>query len=258
MEIKPLIPGLTFTEILVESYLIEDLTSFSELMDVFNKYKTDNSQKTVLITLDNLDQAEYTSTHSIMTNDLDETEGYDLSGLDSACFENNEHIGYLSTPTEFFIRKENFLKRAENIDFSTVCEKGLTIDEDEVLILKNINLSPFKYLDKRIILKIVPVEEPYLGISGFPNGYFASDLDPFENYALARHLFEKYDYELFGIGASLLGFTRKGSLDKKSAKELIADLSKLYNCNESVLDVFLEPIHNSNQLFLKYTDSLEP
>lgn len=167
MEIKPLIPGLTFTEILVESYLIEDLTSFSELMDVFNKYKTDNSQKTVLITLDNLDQAEYTSTHSIMTNDLDETEGYDLSGLDSACFENNEHIGYLSTPTEFFIRKENFLKRAENIDFSTVCEKGLTIDEDEVLILKNINLSPFKYLDKRIILKIVPVEEPYLGISGF-------------------------------------------------------------------------------------------
>ena len=70
-----------------------------------------------------------------------------------------------------------------------------------------------------IILKIVPVEKPYEGICGFPNGYFESDLNPFENYALAKHLFDKYNFELFGIGASFLGFFRNEMLEKNIIKE---------------------------------------
>lgn len=257
MDIKPLSPGVSFNQILFESYLIEGLTSFNELLEVYHKYKKENPGKTIILTLDDLDQAEYTSTHSTMSNDLDETEGYDLSGLDRACFENNEHIGYLSTPAEFFIQKGNFLKQTENVDFSSACEKGLTIEEDEVSILEKINLSPFEYLDKRIILKIVPVEKSYQGIFGFPNGYFASDLNPFENYALAKYLLEKYDYELFGVGASLLGFIRKDVLAKEQVKELISDLSELYNCSETVLTMLQEPLQNSKQLFLKYIEYLE-
>ena len=172
MDIKPLNPGLSFAEILCESYLIEGTISFNELLNVYHKYKKENPDKTIIVTLDDLDQAEYTSTHSTMANDLDETEGYDLSELDRTCFENNEHIGYLSTPSEFFIRKENFLKKIENVDFSSVCENRLTIEVDEVSILEKINLSPFKYLDKRIILKIVPVEKPYQGILGVSQWIF--------------------------------------------------------------------------------------
>ncbi len=257
MDIKLLVPGLSFTEILFESYLIEGLTSFNELLEVYHKYKKENTGKTIILTLDDLDQAEYTCTHSVMSNDLDETEGYDLSMLDSACFENNEHIGHLSTPSEFFIRRENFLKKTENVDFSSACEKGVTIEDEEVSVLERINLLPFEYLDKRIILKIVPVEKSYQGIFGFPNGYFASDLDPFENYALAKYLFEKYEYELFGIGASLLGFIRKESLAIEQAKELISDLSELYNCSETILNRLQEPLQNSRQLFLKYIEYLE-
>ncbi|WP_313101690.1 hypothetical protein [Epilithonimonas sp.] len=192
-----------------------------------------------------------------MAIDLDKKEGYDLSQLDAVCFENNEHIGYLSTPSEFFIRKGNFLKQAENVDFLAVCEKGLTINESEVSILEKINLSPFEYLDKRLILKIVPVEKTYQGIIGFPNGYFVSDLNPFENYALAKYLFEKYGYELFGIGASFLGFIRRDSLDKVQASKLIADLSKLYNCTETILSRLLEPIQNNKHMFLKYIEYLD-
>ena len=257
MDIKPLSAGVSFNQILFESYLIEGLTSFNELLDVYSTYKKENPDKTIILTLDDLDQAEYTSTHSTMSNDLDEIEGYDLSGLDKTCFENGEHIGYLSTPSEFFILKENFFKQTESIDFSSVCEKGLTIDESEVSILEKINLLPFEYLDKRIILKIVPVEKPYQGISGFPNGYFASDLNPFENYALAKHLFKKYDFELFGIGASLLAFIRKDRLDKEQVKELLSDFSKLYNCSETILERLSESMQNSKQLFLKYTEYLE-
>lgn len=257
MDMKPLIPGLSSGAILFDSYLMEGITSFDELLDVYDKYRKENPGKTIMLTLDDLDQADYTSTHSIMSNDLDETEGYDLSGLDSACFENNQHIGYLSTPSEFFIRKENFLKQAEKVDFSSVCKKGLTMEESELSILKKINLSPLEYMDKRIILKIIPVEKPFQGISGFPNGYFTSDLNPFENYALAKYLFEKYDYELFGIGASLLGFIRNDSLNKEQVKELISDLSKLYNCTETIFESLSASMQNSRQLFLKYIEYLE-
>ena len=257
MQITPLTYGQSFNAILFESYIIEEMKSFDELIDIYQSYKRNNQGKTIILTLDDLDQAEYTSTHSTMLNDLDETEGYDLSQLDVVCFENNEHIGYLSTPSEFFIRKENFMKQTENVDFSSVCEKGLTIDENEVLILYKINSSPFQCIDKRVILKIVPVEKPYQGISGFPNGYFASDLNPFENYALAKYLFEKYDYELFGIGASFLGFIRNDSLVKEQAKEIISDLAELYDCSETILSRLLEPIQNNKHMFLKYAEYLE-
>ncbi|WP_282133848.1 hypothetical protein [Cellulophaga baltica] len=253
MKIEP----LTTNEILFDSFLIENLNSFDEFIEIYEKYKHNNSDKTIILTLDDLGQAEYTSGHSIHSNDIDETEGYDLSGLDKACFEDNEHLGYLSTTSEFFIRIGNFLKQTKDIDFKSVCERDLTIDEDEISILEKINLSPFEYLDEQIILKIVPVKKPYEGISGFPNGYFESDLNPFENYALSKHLFEKYNFELFGIGASFLGFIRNEKLGENKVKELIIDLSKLYKTTESAFDRFSEIIKDKNYLFIKYIEYLE-
>jgi hypothetical protein len=257
MQIQRLTSYQSSNENLFDSFLIQNLHSFDELIEVYRTYKQNNSDKTIILTLDNLGQAEYTSVHSINSNDLDETEGYDLSGLDKTCFEDGEHLGYLSTPSEFFIRKENLLKQTKDIDFKSVCEKELTIDEDEISILEKINQSPFEYLDKQIILKIVPVEKAYEGICGFPNGYFESDLNPFENYALAKHLFEKYNFELFGIGASFLGFIRNGNLEENKIKELIFDLSKLYNTTEKKFDKFTEIIKNKNYLFLKYIEYLK-
>lgn len=255
MQIQPL-SNQSRNQILFESFIIENLNSFDELIEIYQTYKQNNSDKTIILTLDDLGQAEYTSTHSTMSNELDDTEEYDLSALDKECFEDGEHIGYLSTPSEFFIRKENFFKQTRDIDFSSICN-SLSIDENEILLLRKINHSPFEYLDKQIILKIVPVEKPYEGICGFPNGYFQSDLDPFENYALAKHLFEKYNFELFGIGASLLGFIRNEKLEANNAKELISDLSNLYNTNESAFDKFFETIMSNNYLFLKYIEYLK-
>jgi hypothetical protein len=257
MQIQPLTSNQSSEENLFDSFVIENLKSFDELIEIYQTYKQNNSDKTIILTLDDLGQAEYTSGHSINSDDLDETEGYDLSGLDKSCFEDGEHLGYLSTPSEFFIRKRNLLKQAKDIDFASICEKKLTIDEAEILILEKVNRVPFDYLDEQIILKIVPVEKPYEGICAFPNGYFESDLNPFENYALAKHLFEKYNFEFFGIGASLLGFFRNEKLEENKAKELILDLSKLYNTNETAFDKFFEIIKSNNYLFLKYSESLE-
>lgn len=257
MQIRPLTSDDSSNELLVESFLIEELTSFDELLEVYHIYKQKSPDKTLIFTLDDLGQAEYTSGHSIQANNLDETAGYDLSGLDKSCFEDGEHLGYLSTPSEFFIRKENFLKQTTGIDFAAVCAGRLTMDEDEISILEDVNQSPFDYLDEQLILKIVPVEKSYEGICAFPNGYFSSDLNPFENYALAKQLFEKFDFELFGIGASLLGFIRTEKLEENKLKELIADLSKLYHTTENAFDQFAEVIRDKKWLFFKYIESLE-
>ena len=257
MKINALLPGKSGLEILCDSYLIENLESFEELIEVYNLHKEKNPEKTIIVTLDNLGQAEYTSVHSTMSNDLDVIEGYDLSGIDKECFENGEHLGYLSTPSEFFILKENFLKQVKDVDFLAACDKGLTIDEDELAILEEINQSPFDFLDKEIILRIVPVKNAYEGVCGFPNGYFASDLDPFENYALAKHLFEKYGLELFGIGASFLGFIMNRTLDVQEVQELGVDLSNLYDTTPELLEKLLKITQAKGYLFLKYVEYLD-
>ncbi|QDO94506.1 hypothetical protein FNB79_11190 [Formosa sediminum] len=224
-------------------------------MDVYQTYKQNHPDKTIILTLDDLGQAEYTSGHACDYNSLLDTEGYDLSGLDKACYdEDNEHLGHLSTPSEYFIIRENFLKQTKNIDFKTVCEKGISNAEDDVLYLENINESPLAFLDQQVILKILPVEKPYEGLTGFPNGYFDVDFSPFENYALSKYLFDTYNLELFGIGASFLGFIKNEPLTDNELKALVTDLAKLYNTTESEFKKLADIIKNKNHLFLRYTE----
>lgn len=256
MQIRPLGPNESSTEKLVETYIIEDCTTFNELLKVYQLFKMEHQDKTVLVSLDDTNQAEYTSTHAIQMNNLDETEGYDLSKLDPSAFENGEHIGYLSTASEFFIRKVNFLKQIEDVDFSSACDRGLSIEETELLLLQKINNNPIAYIDQQIVLKIVPVNKSYEALCASPNGYFASDLNPFENYAIAKHLHDKYGYELFGIGASLLGFIRASYLDDQQAKELKDDLIKLYQADAGMSHKLLELVKSHHHLFIKYTESI--
>lgn len=244
-----------YQERLFESFLIEDIKSYEELMDVYQTYKQNHPDKTIILTLDDLGQAEYTSGHACDYNSLLDTDGYDLSGLDEACYdEDNEHLGHLSTPSEYFIIRENFLKQTRGIDFKTVCEKGIDNCEDDVLDLENINESPLNFLDPKIILKILPVDKPYEGLTGFPNGYFDADFSPFENYVLSKHLFETYNFELFGIGASFLGFIKNEPLKENELKALVTDLTKLYNTTESEFEKLAEIISDKNHLFLRYTE----
>ena len=257
MKISPLGVDQSNGAILFDSYIIENLPSFDALLEVYQQFRQDHPGKSVIVTLDDLGQAEYTSMHATMSHDLDNTEGHDLSGIDASAFENGEHIGYLSTPSEFFIQKENFLQQAKDIGFSDACDSGLTIETSEMELLEKIKKSPIDYLDRHILVKIVPVSKSYEAICGFPNGYFSSDLNPFENYAVAKHLHEHYGYEFFGIGASLLGFIRSRPIEEQEAAALVSDLIELYNSDESLYDKMLALVKDSQYLILKYTEYLE-
>lgn len=243
---------------LFPNYLIEDFQSIKELLEIYYNFRKEYENQTIIFTLDDLNQAEYTSMHATMFHDLDETEGHDLSKVDPKAFENGEHIGHLTTPSEFFIRKINFEKKSKTTEFVDACDKGLFLEKSELELLEKINKDPLVFLDKKILLKIIPVQESYYALSGFPNGYFSSDLDPFENYAVAKHLKDNYDYDLMGIGASLLGFIRTYPLTESEKENLVNDLLLLYEVEESLLDYFKKTISlQSNYLFLKYTEFIE-
>ncbi len=230
---------------LFDSFLIENIKSYEELIEVYQTYKQNHPDKTVILTLDDLGQAEYTSGHACDYNSLLDTDGYD---------EDNEHLGHLSTPSEYFIIRENFLKQTKGIDFKIVCEKGIDNSDDDVLDLENINESPLDFLDLQFILKTLPVDKPYEGLTGFPNGYFDADFSPFENYAISKHLFDTYNFELFGIGASFLGFIRNEPLKDNELKALLTDLARLYNTTESEFEKLANIIKNKNHLFLRYIE----
>ncbi|OWW23322.1 hypothetical protein B4Q04_20990 [Zobellia sp. OII3] len=255
MKIEPLKEGQCSNGIICKSFLISAYTSIEELMETYRQLLGQNKGSSVLLTLDDLGQAEYTCGHSTMTHNLDETENYDLSMVDPVAFEDGEHIGYLSTPSEFFIRKNNFDKLVKGVAYSSVLQKGLSLDDEELERLVDANTNPYAWIDEYVIAKIVPVEKSYEAICAFPNGYFSCDLNPFENYVLAKRLYDKYGYELFGIGASLLGFVKNEKLQEKEYRGLVADLSELYHRPEAEIEKIINP--KNNLLFLKYTEQLE-
>ncbi|NVK72298.1 MAG: hypothetical protein HWE24_02365 [Oceanospirillaceae bacterium] len=247
------------TSEICDQYLGIEMISLDEVFDTLMLLKNEFIDHTVLAILDDLGQAKYTSMHACMYHDLDDIEGHDLSEVDLVAFEGGMHIGYLSTTSEFFIRKDSFLEKSTSITFSDVCCGRLTIDDHEISVIEKIHFTPINYIDREIELILVPVQKAALAISAFPNGYFADDLNPFENYALAKHLEENYGYELFSMGASLLGFKRSDPLDRPLSSKLAKDLSKLYGRedDETVIERFSKLTQNFNYLFLKYVEYLE-
>ena len=259
MKTRILNAGNTGHEMICDEYLGTEIESINDIFETLATFKHEFKNHSVLATLDDLGQAQYTSMHATMSHDLDDTEGHDLSSVDAAAFDNGEHIGYLSGKSEFFIREKNFLSKTKSIDFSAVCREGLTIGESEMDVLENIHAAPLDYIDDKILIKIVPVQTSALAISAFPNGYFSCDLNPFHNYAIANYLEEKYGYELFGLGASLIGLKRDKPLDISSSNEIANDLAKLYNSqnNQAVIDRFAKLTQRFNYLLLKYVECLE-
>lgn len=259
MHIRPLEAGVTSSETLCKGFLITQIASFDQLLQSCDRYSKEFPEDTILLSLDDLGQSQYTSGHAVGFHNLDDTDGHDLSAVDRRAFEEGEHIGYLSTPSEFFIREENFKRLARTVTFDDACAKGLTLDDDELTALERIHATPELVLDSDIVMWIVPVKERALALCASPNGYFSADLSPFENFALASHLDQQYGYALFGIGASCIGLRRTSPLHDDAAQALARDLACLYNCpdNEDTARRLLDLIRSRSFLILKYGEYLD-
>ncbi|NHZ32697.1 hypothetical protein [Massilia rubra] len=237
MKIKQLEPADTRLRMTCEGLLIGDIDSFAVLMALADEQAASHPGAMILLSLDDLGQAEYTSGHATASLQLDDTDGYDTSKLDPAAYENGRYLGDLATPSEFFILEENFRKLCTGAGFAAACARGIKIEDDELDALEAINADPGLLLDSEVILRRVPVSAPSMMLSAVPNGYFSCDLDPSENYAVAELLRERYGYSLFGMGAACIGLRRTAPLPADAAQALGRDLGRLYNCAEDAARV---------------------
>ncbi|MDG2530553.1 hypothetical protein [Caulobacter endophyticus] len=221
-----------FTAVLCDGLTVRGAPSFAALLDLHARLQAERPDVRVLVTLDNRVQAEYTSGHAIDSHALDDTTGHDLSTLDEAAFENGEHRGYLSTPSEFPIRVANLVSRAREV---TLAEAVGVLDWEtsgDANDLATVNLDPEAALridkEAEILVQFVPVSSGALALAAFPNGYFASDLNPMQTYALAQRLEAAYGLAPFGVGAAYLGFRRAGPMDAATARALAEELTGFY------------------------------
>ncbi|QBE62301.1 hypothetical protein [Pseudoduganella lutea] len=256
MEIATLTQADTRNEILCEAFLVTGLETFEQLLAVHEYYSRKFPDRSVLVSLDDFAQASYTCTHAIMAHGLDDTDGHDLSQVDPAAFEDGEHPGFLSTPSEFFIRRDNFIAKSASVRFDDACDRGIGMNDEDLAELESVNATPGLILDDRAVMWAVPVDDPSLALCAFPNGYFTSDLNPFENHALAALLHRRFGYRLFGIGASWLGFRREAPLDSEHADQLAHALARLYSVEDdgAAIGKLREIAGRHAWLFLRYTE----
>jgi len=245
-------------EMICDEYLCSDFQSFEEILEQLTVFENTTPGHTALATLDDLGQAQYTSMHATLFEDLDATKSHNLSNLPPETFEDGEHLGYLSTKSEFFIREANFLSKAKATIFEDIFSRHLTITDEEINTLEQVHANPLKYIDSEILIKVSPVRPSALGIISFPNGYFSSDLNPFENYILANHLEENYRLQLCGIGASLLGFKNNHKLDTQTALKLGSELAKIYHRENdpTVIERFAKLVKAHDYFFIKYVEQI--
>ena len=87
----------------------------------------------------------------------------------------------------------------------------------------------FAFREKVSFVQIVPVDLSPEALAAYPNGYFTDDLDPFQNFTLAKYILDNFGFDLFGVGATYLGFMRDQILSTHEADKLGAFLEKLFD-----------------------------
>ena len=242
---------------LCDGFRISDVDSWDALMAWFDARHSEMPTHRLLLTLDDLDQACYTSGHACNSFDLNAVQGHDLSQLDAAAFEDGEHIGYLTTTSEFPIRRANFEAKMGKATFKKACKRGLVIEDEDLQYVMALHVDPLSELelhDELYAIK-VPVESSEWAVLGLPNGYFTCDLNPFEVHAVARRMRIRHGYEFFGMGAQMLGFKCERLPTKPERNAVLDDLVRLYhNSSPEFCSTFDTVMRSSPVLFLSYTE----
>ncbi|MBN8500800.1 MAG: hypothetical protein J0M19_06585 [Sphingomonadales bacterium] len=250
----------TFMQILCDGFTATNITSLDLLLAEIFRLRREFPGHQVVATLDDLQQACYTSGHGTAAHDLDSTAGHDLTGLDPKAFTDGEHLGYLSTTSEFPIRYSNLARLAAACALPDLQNKLFWDEQGADNDLVSINRLPDQalqlHLEEAVLFQLVPGADPGGPIAAFPNGYFASDLSPIENFALACHLHTEYGFRLFGIGSRFLGFDRDEGLSVEAATALSRDLISIYeDVPRQVLSELAQTLTGRQTVFIRYTES---
>lgn len=235
------------------SVRVSGFDDIGQLVDAVREARTVVPESRVLITLDDIDQAAYTSMHAWEADDLevpDDEWGAPSDGeqWDEAADERHE-LAQASRLARLLA------ERRGTVPLEGLAERLMTSERDVAALVK-VNAEPNLLLDRVSHLLTVPVDADDLVLAGAPNGYFSGDLDVFANHALAWHLQQRHGYRLFGEGASWLGFERDHPLGQEEAAAVVADLISAYGAPDAPGWAELaQVIRGKDLLLLGYTEN---
>ena len=243
-------------DFLCEYFRIHELVNIQDLIDEVKKLEIESNKFKYIITLDDIGQASYTSMHSKMSNELDGGDWFSTENIDSSWLDEGYPREDLNFDQRFTIRQMGFKHGLSNTKYEDIFNKNIYLDQESRTEIIDANQNLLSLMDKEAYLLKIPVEFNYEAIFSFPNGYFSCDLSPFENYHLAKHLEENYDYRLFGIGASYISFIKGSRFTLQTVDSLLELLKKLYiKDNDNKLVEFLkDTIINQEYLTLRYSE----
>jgi len=262
-------PSKTFTKLINPGWELTGSFTMWEVAEFIRTHQKDWPDHRLFGVLEDIDQAFYTSGHSLMANDLDEIDPETQDGLHPSSFESlapgePEEFYGLSHPSEFPIRHRMFMEFVSDKDPKS-WQGRLSWSEGGEACPSLLCGNPARPdmegwgwpRDKRSFVMQVPVPQACEAVSAFVNGYFNSDLQPHENYFLAKALEDKFGLKLFGFGASYAGYMRETPLSDKDAKALAVFLAPLYSAMpDNNLVGRIETIAaGQHTLFLAYTNS---
>ncbi len=251
--------------LLCEGYRLDGNFTLTEIHQYLCELRSKHPQDILLATLDDVYQSAYTCYHSQDTHDLDSVISYDPSHLPATAFEDHQgdtkHIGYLSLTEEFPIRYSNFMKKASQANITSLTaslpwkmkghDKSIVTDDD----IKNFPREKISFI------QIVPVRTSPEAIAAYPNGYFVDDLNPFQNYILSKQMLDGFGFNLFGIGATYLGFMRDTLITKGEADQLglfLAGIYYGYENNEPLDNIISKQLIGKSEFYIAYALREEP
>lgn len=235
---------------------IDQVEHWSDLMAMYKQLQLSHQPAQVLLILEDVAQCGYTAGHASHEQGL--------------YFDDVLHFAHLDAQAQAVAQQNEALyalkyvqQQLQDPEVNTLLNQSLQqidwplyYDLIDGQVLAEMNANPLAILDDSIQVKLVEAASPALSFAAMPNGYFASDLDPWHNYYLIQHLEQHYGYQLMGMGASVLVFTRAQLLTAAQCQALIQDLTQVYHLDSISQAALAQHVAEHDHLLLGYIESL--
>lgn len=234
---------------------IVEIQSWAELLECYLTLKQDVYPKKVFLVLDDRAQAEYTSMHAQLGDQLyfDDSQYFegieDLGSQDSRLIETN-----IVTPLLFQHHVQQLSNSDHQRSFESVAGKMQHYDESDLDALVYFNQQLLISRNTEMMVKVATVETEALKLAMLPNGYFSCDFDPFENYALIQKM-QHYGFEFIGLGAALLGWIKTSDFNAEKMDDLMQDIALIYPLEFRHQEQLKALILKNDYLILPYSGS---
>lgn len=230
-------------------------SSLEELFEFRENERMKHPGWQLLFVLDDQGQADYTSMHAVNSLGLDVPDMTTMSTNERELYE-NELI--LSPQRWSYAVQENLRKNieVEQADFSLFRQELLPVDSEEIELVEAYKNPMVEVFCEPLRCHRIETNDPSMAVAAHPNGYFAGDLSPGQNYILAEHLRKTYSYEIVGLGSFFAAYVRAEPLTTSQAAELINSIAIMYMPTDPTVTArWVEAATDQRWLLLHYRGS---